>query len=116
MTMCVGRSSGRVGRWRRPLGPAGLLLVVLLVLTGCASLPESSAPQALRTIDREPAAEGPTPPIAGRDPDLLLRDFLTAPAHPTTRHLAARQYMAPSAPAPSGDTAGTANVEGPDTP
>ncbi|HLS76688.1 MAG TPA: MtrAB system accessory lipoprotein LpqB [Nocardia sp.] len=113
--MCVGRSSGRVGRWRRPLGPAGLLLVVLLVLTGCASLPESSAPQALRTIDREPAAEGPTPPIAGRDPDLLLRDFLTATADPTSRHLAARQYMTPSASAQWDDTAGTTIVERPDT-
>ncbi|MFD6163222.1 MtrAB system accessory lipoprotein LpqB [Nocardia sp. NPDC060256] len=90
-------------------------LAALVVLSGCASLPESSAPQALGTINREPTSEGPPAPIQGRDPDLLLRDFLLATADPTNRHLAARQYMTPSAAAQWDDSAGTTIVEKPDT-
>lgn len=108
MTMRAVRSSGRT--WL-----SALLLIVAMVSTGCASLPASSAPQALRTIDREPAAEGPTPPISGRDPDLLLRDFLAATADPANRHLAARQYMTPAASAQWDDTVSTTIVERPDT-
>ncbi|MEV6555371.1 MtrAB system accessory lipoprotein LpqB [Nocardia sp. NPDC051756] len=90
-------------------------LAALVVLSGCASLPESSAPQALGTINREPTSEGPPPPTQGRDPDLLLRDFLLATADPANRHLAARQYMTPSAAAQWDDSAGTTIVEKPDT-
>lgn len=98
---------------RSALGAAAI--AALLMLTGCASLPESSAPQALGTINREPTNDGPPPPIAGRDPDLLLRDFLQATADPTNRHLAARQYMTPSASAQWDDTASTTIVEKTDT-
>ncbi|WP_280469372.1 MtrAB system accessory lipoprotein LpqB [Nocardia farcinica] len=108
MTMRAARLSGSTGL-------TAALVAVLLVLTGCASLPESSAPQALGTIDREPTSEGPTPPIAGRDPDLLLRDFLQATADPINRHLAARQYMTPAASAQWDDSTSTTIVEKPDT-
>lgn len=108
MTMRAARLSGSIGL-------TAALVAVLLVLTGCASLPESSAPQALGTIDREPTSEGPTPPIAGRDPDLLLRDFLQATADPTNRHLAARQYMTPAASAQWDDSTSTTIVDKPDT-
>ncbi|MFD4429292.1 MtrAB system accessory lipoprotein LpqB [Nocardia sp. NPDC058497] len=89
---------------RRGAALPAAVLACLLVLTGCASLPESSAPQALGTINRAPTSEGPTPPISGRDPDLLLSDFLTASADPANRHAAARLYMA-------ADTAGEWNDE-----
>ncbi|MEU4343014.1 MtrAB system accessory lipoprotein LpqB [Nocardia sp. NPDC023852] len=92
-----------------------VVVAILLPLTGCASLPESSAPQALGTIDREPTSEGPPPPIANRDPDLLLRDFLQATADPANRHLAARQYMTPAASTQWDDAASTVIVEKPDT-
>ncbi|WP_194836218.1 MtrAB system accessory lipoprotein LpqB [Nocardia sp. XZ_19_369] len=107
----------RVGsaKTQRLFACAAAALAALVVLSGCASLPESSAPQALGTIDREPTSEGPPPPVAGRDPDLLLRDFLLATADPTNRHLAARQYMTPSAAAHWDDAAGTTIVEKPDT-
>lgn len=95
------------------LGAAAV--AALMVLTGCASLPESSAPQALGTINRQPTSDGPPPPIGGRDPDLLLRDFLQATADPTNRHLAARQYMTPSASSQWDDTAGTLIVDRADT-
>ncbi|UGT64112.1 MtrAB system accessory lipoprotein LpqB [Nocardia asteroides] len=96
-------------------GVLGVLVGALVLLTGCASLPESSAPQALGTLDREPTSDGPPPPISGRDPDLLLRDFLQATATPANRHEAARQYLTASASTRWDDAAGTVIVEKPDT-
>ncbi|WP_051498974.1 MtrAB system accessory lipoprotein LpqB [Nocardia sp. BMG51109] len=101
------------GRWVRAV--LGLALTGLLALTGCANLPDSSAPQALGTLDREPTPAGPLPPAQGRDPDLLLRDFLQATADPTNGHAAARQYLTPDAAASWDDTARTVIVEKPDT-
>ncbi|MFI2472552.1 MtrAB system accessory lipoprotein LpqB [Nocardia xishanensis] len=92
-----------------------VLVTALLAISGCASLPESSAPQALGTLNREPTSEGPPPPIQGRDPDLLLRDFLQATADPANRHLAARQFMTPAASAQWEDGASTTIVDKPDT-
>ncbi|MEU7628467.1 MtrAB system accessory lipoprotein LpqB [Nocardia sp. NPDC049220] len=100
---------------RRLPALVAVAVATVLTLTGCASLPESSAPQALGTINREPTLEGPPPPIANRDPDLLLRDFLQATADPANRHLAARQYMTPAASVQWDDAASTAIVEKPDT-
>lgn len=91
------------------------VVVVAVVASGCASLPESSQPQALGTINREPTPEGPPPPIPGRDPDLLLRDFLQATAEPENRHLAARQYMTLAAATQWNDTTSTVIVETADT-
>ncbi|MEV0245371.1 MtrAB system accessory lipoprotein LpqB [Nocardia sp. NPDC050712] len=90
-------------------------VAALLALTGCASLPENSSPQALGTINREPTTEGPPQPAADRDPDLLLRDFLQATAEPANRHLAARQYMTPAASTAWDDETSTTIVERPDT-
>nr|WP_157107898.1 MtrAB system accessory lipoprotein LpqB [Nocardia amikacinitolerans] len=97
------------------LAVVAVLVTALLAISGCASLPESSAPQALGTLNREPTSDGPPPPIQGRDPDLLLRDFLQATADPANRHLAARQYMTPSASAQWEDGASTTIVDKPDT-
>ncbi|MDO3645469.1 MtrAB system accessory lipoprotein LpqB [Nocardia mangyaensis] len=91
------------------------VLAGLLVLTGCASLPESSAPQALGTINRAPTSAGPPPPLSGRDPDLLVSDFLTASADPTDRHAAARQYMTAETAGSWNDEASTTIVDRPDT-
>ncbi|MGW5574374.1 MtrAB system accessory lipoprotein LpqB [Nocardia thailandica] len=102
-------------RANRHRGLIAALLTGLLVLTGCASLPDSSAPQALGTINREPTSEGPPPPVAGRDPDLLLRDFLQASADPANQHAAARQYLTPAAAAEWNDAASATVVERPDT-
>ncbi|MGQ4599299.1 MtrAB system accessory lipoprotein LpqB [Nocardia sp. R6R-6] len=100
-------------RMRRLSVLMAMVMVVLSSLTACASLPESSAPEALGTINREPSQEGPPPPVANRDPDLLLRDFLQATADPANRHLAARQYMTPAASTQWNDAAGTVIVEKP---
>ncbi|MCM6775722.1 MtrAB system accessory lipoprotein LpqB [Nocardia sp. CDC159] len=94
---------------------ACLMLAGLLTLTGCANLPDSSAPQALGTIDRAPTSSTLPQPIQGRDPDLLLRDFLQASADPSNRHEAARQYLSPKAAAKWNDAASITILESADT-
>ena len=74
-----------------------VLLVGLLALaTGCAGVPDSSAPQAIGTVDRPAPKRLPTPNPT-MDPDQLLREFLKATADPANRHLAARQFLTESA-------------------
>ncbi|MDA4107140.1 hypothetical protein MHOL44478_07650 [Mycobacterium holsaticum DSM 44478] len=70
--------------------------LLVLVLTGCAGVPSSSAPQAIGTVDR-PAPPSLPKPTPGMDPDVLLREFLKATADPANRHLAARQFLTESA-------------------
>lgn len=76
-------------RWM--VSAAGISALVLLV--GCASLPSSSAPQAIGTIARNPVGASLEPPAPGREPNLLLRDFFEASTDPGNRHAPARQYL-----------------------
>lgn len=73
-----------------------LLLVTVVGVAGCAGVPNSSAPQAIGTVDRPAPPSLPTP-TPGMDPDVLLREFLKATADPANRHLAARQFLTESA-------------------
>ncbi len=72
-----------------------VMCVAALVVSGCATLPDSSSPQAIGTIDPAPATTEVSAPVPGREPDLLLRDFLQASTEPTNRHIAARQFLTP---------------------
>jgi hypothetical protein len=86
---------------------AALAVVLLgLIVTGCAGVPSSSAPQAIGTVER-PAPPSLPKPTPGMDPDTLLREFLKATADPANRHLAARQFLTESA-SSSWDDAGSA--------
>ncbi|NKY86035.1 MtrAB system accessory lipoprotein LpqB [Nocardia veterana] len=93
----------------------GALFSCVLVLAGCANLPDSSAPQALGTLNRQPTSTGPHPPTTGRDPDLLLHDFLEATADPTDHHRTARQYLTAAAAQDWDDSTRTVIVDKPDT-
>ena len=75
---------------------AVLLIGLAVVLSGCAGVPDSSAPQAIGTVER-PAPKQLPEPGAGMNPDQLLREFLKATADPANRHLAARQFLTDSA-------------------
>ncbi|MEU4316831.1 MtrAB system accessory lipoprotein LpqB [Nocardia sp. NPDC024068] len=101
-------------RWLR-LFTVLAAIAALVAAGGCANLPDSSQPQALGTIQQEPTAEGPPLPTEGRDPDLLLGDFLKATADPTDGHLAARQYMTPAASTQWNDADSNVIVERADT-
>lgn len=68
-------------------------LVGAMVLASCASLPESSSPQAIGTLTGPAVPTSAPAPAPGREPDLLLRDFLSASATAFNRHQAARQFM-----------------------
>jgi hypothetical protein len=85
---------------------AAAIVLVVALLSGCAGVPNSSAPQAIGTVERSapPSLPKPTP---GMEPDLLLREFLKATADPANRHLAARQFLTESA-SNSWDDAGSA--------
>ena len=56
-----------------------ILLVGLVAMTplSCAGVPNSSAPQAIGTVER-PAPKSLPKPSPGMDPDELLREFLKA--------------------------------------
>ncbi|WP_457149376.1 MtrAB system accessory lipoprotein LpqB [Mycobacterium sp. URHB0021] len=82
------------------------LSLLVVVLSGCAGVPSSSAPQAIGTVDR-PAPPSLPKPTPGMDPDVLLREFLKATADPANRHLAARQFLTESA-SQAWDDAGSA--------
>ena len=84
-------------RRRTPTGLlAGLLTGLLTLATACAGVPDSSAPQAIGTVDMPAPKRLPTP-NPGMDPDQLLREFLKATADPANRHLAARQFLTEAA-------------------
>ncbi|WP_264016744.1 MtrAB system accessory lipoprotein LpqB [Mycolicibacterium confluentis] len=73
-----------------------VLTMAAALVSGCAGVPNSSAPQAIGTVER-PAPQNLPKPTPGMEPDLLLREFLKATADPANRHLAARQFLTESA-------------------
>ena len=78
------------GRW------LAALLAGAMLLSGCAGVPSSSAPQAIGTVARPEPKRLPEP-NPSMDPDQLLREFLKATADPANRHIAARQFLTDSA-------------------
>ncbi|MFE3028691.1 MtrAB system accessory lipoprotein LpqB [Nocardia tengchongensis] len=88
-----------------------LVLGCLIGVSACASLPDSSAPQALGSLDHQPTSTALNPPVAGREPEQLLLDFLQATADPANRHQLARQFLSPAANVQWDDGAGTTVVD-----
>ena len=75
---------------------AAVLTAVIAMVPACAGVPNSSAPQAIGTVERPEPKRLPEP-NPGMDPDQLLREFLKATADPANRHQAARQFLTDSA-------------------
>lgn len=73
-----------------------VLVGLIAWLPGCAGVPDSSAPQAIGTVERPSPKQLPEPNPA-MNPDQLLREFLKATSDPANRHLAARQFLTESA-------------------
>lgn len=73
-----------------------VLVALIIAVAGCAGVPNSSAPQAIGTVER-PAPRQLPEPNASMDPDQTLREFLKATADPADRHAAARQFLTESA-------------------
>lgn len=82
---------------RARLQRAAPLLVVLLVVAGCASVPGHSSVQVLRQTGDQGTSDTPSGPVDGSDPLTLVRGFVYASGRPAERHGAARRYLAPQA-------------------
>ena len=74
----------------------GVVLSVAVLVSSCASLPNSSEPQSLKRLDN-PSSQQDSGPISGREPDLLLRDFYANSANPLKQYAQARNYLTPDA-------------------
>lgn len=72
------------------------VLSVAVLVSSCASLPNSSEPQSLKRLDN-PSSQQDSGPISGREPDLLLRDFYANSANPLKQYAQARNYLTPDA-------------------
>ena len=82
----------------RPARSARMLLALVAsagLLTACTTLPTNTEPQAVRSFEPQVEEKSDLGPRPGREPDLLLRDFYTANAHPTQDYQAARAYLDP---------------------
>lgn len=74
-----------------------LLLAAIVMLAGCGGLPSTSSPQAIGVVERDAGVVDVPAPTAGKEPDLLLRDFVKASSEPSGRHSAARKFLTKSA-------------------
>ena len=72
------------------------VLSVAVLVSSCASLPNSSEPQSLKRLDN-PSSQQDSGPISGREPDLLLRDSYANSANPLKQYAQARNYLTPDA-------------------
>jgi len=99
----------------RMLSAAVVLLAVLV--PGCATVPESSDVQVLRSVPAGPQVAPPAGPTPGASPFRLVRDFIEATGTPANGHAAARAFLTRQAAASWDDDAGLTVIEdSPDTP
>jgi hypothetical protein len=102
-------------RARRALAAAVALLAVLA--PGCATVPESSDVQVLRSVPAGPQVPPPAGPTPGASPFRLVRDFIEATGSPADGHAAARAFLTRQAAASWDDGARLTVIEdSPDTP
>lgn len=97
MTSFLRRTAAHRRRRWTTLATVFTAVVALTLGTGCTVLPSDSPPQSLGQFKRTPMTFTPPKPVAGRSPDLTLRDYLRASAVPSNRHAAARLFLTPRA-------------------
>lgn len=85
----------RRGRPARPV--ALVLLALVVVLAGCASVPDNSPVQVLRRVSEGDAPPPPPGPADGAEPSEIVRGFVNAAGSSADRHGAARRFLAPDA-------------------
>lgn len=71
--------------------------LLLILLAGCASVPEDSPVQVLKRVTEGDAPPLPPGPAAGADPAEIVRGFVNAAGSSADRHGAARRFLAPEA-------------------
>lgn len=96
--------------------PAVVALLVALI-PGCATVPESSDVQVLRSVPTGPKVAPPAGPTPGASPFRLVRDFIEATGTLADGHAAARAFLTRQAAMSWDDDAGLTVIEdSPDTP
>lgn len=93
---------------------AAALLALLLgagTLTGCATVPDSSDLQVVRSLPIGPQLPPPAGPARGVDPFRLVREFVEATGSSAGGHAAARAFLTREAAASWDDTAGLTVIE-----
>ncbi|MGP5295175.1 MtrAB system accessory lipoprotein LpqB [Corynebacterium casei] len=73
------------------------LAITALSLSACSTLPSSSDPQVLRSFSPEPEVDPAVGPTPGQEADLLVREFYSAAAIPSSDYSAARSFLSPEA-------------------
>ncbi|GAA4753275.1 LpqB family beta-propeller domain-containing protein [Gordonia alkaliphila] len=74
-----------------------LVLALVVTVTGCVAIPDSSSPQPVEGFTRSlPTNLVPTPRRSD-DPETLVRNFFKAMAEPAVGHRAARRFLTPGA-------------------
>lgn len=96
--------------------PRRMLTVLLLTglvaggtLAGCATVPESSDLQVVRSMPVDRQMPPPVGPVRGVDPFRLVREFIEATGNPANGHAAARAFLTREA-AESWDTSASLTV------
>ena len=74
-----------------------LFVLVTMMVSACASIPESSDPEAVRRVDESNTTNPVTPPPTGIDSFALVRNFVDAGASPENDHASARLHLAAQA-------------------
>ncbi|GAA2816852.1 LpqB family beta-propeller domain-containing protein [Saccharopolyspora taberi] len=70
-----------------------LFALFALVISGCASIPENSDPEAVRRVDESNTTMPVTAPPEGIDSFTLVRNFVNASAAPENDHLNGRLHL-----------------------
>jgi len=84
-------------RRRRRAGATAALAAALLVLTGCASIPDRGPVERGDDVSSEVPSEvvyTPSGPVADSSQEKILRDFLAAGTGPQDNYAVARQFLA----------------------
>lgn len=98
-------TGGPAGRWRLP----GLLLVLLVAVSACSTVPASSPTVQITQAPVRPAEDvglEPLPPVPGATPEEIVRGFIEAAASTFPGHPVARDHLVPAAAATWSDETG----------
>lgn len=82
---------------RRPGARPVAVLALAALLSSCASIPESSEPEAVKPMEQSNPAASVQPPPPGADAFGLVRSFVEASGSPASDHGSARMHLTGSA-------------------
>lgn len=87
--------SGRIGNFARGRAWLAMLLGFVLVVSGCATIPDQTQPEVARPARGADRQLDVPSPESGLDPIGVVREFITASGQPLGEHAYARVYLDP---------------------